>query len=170
MPPKNSKKVEIESRRYQILDLKIAGASDRQIAAQIGVSHRTAGRDVHAILGQLAKEHLEAADDMRALVMARYERLLLTYWAQAIGASQGAKPDKEAASLCLRILGNIREVWGLDQGPGSSTSKPMHFRGELKTIHELVLEMAAEDDAQAPQKDVPMLEGNGRVIDNGGVS
>lgn len=54
-----SRRAEIEARRYDALQLKIAGYSDREIARRLGVGVYTAHNDVKNVLEVLAREHAE---------------------------------------------------------------------------------------------------------------
>ena len=51
-----SRRAEIEARRYDALQLKIAGYSDREIARRLGVGVSTAHNDVKNVLEALARE------------------------------------------------------------------------------------------------------------------
>ena len=62
-----SRRAAIEARRYDALQLKIAGYSDREIARRLGVGVSTAHNDVKNCLEALAREHAEEAANLRAL-------------------------------------------------------------------------------------------------------
>ena len=51
MPRENSKSVNAELRRYQTIQLMVAGASERAIAEQLGVSRGLVHRDIKRALG-----------------------------------------------------------------------------------------------------------------------
>jgi hypothetical protein len=104
----NSRTIEIELRRTRALDMKVAGGTDRSIAQALGVSPATANKDVRAALAALMDEYSDTADELRALMMRRYERLFLTHWGKA---SAG---DVRSTELCLSILQHERAIHGLD--------------------------------------------------------
>ncbi len=89
-----SKRVQIELRRYKVLELKVKGFSDRAIAKELGVGVATAHGDVKKVLGDLANKHIEEAANLRALLNLRYESplLFLAYYDQAVsGDTEAAK-------------------------------------------------------------------------------
>jgi DNA-binding CsgD family transcriptional regulator len=106
----NSRTIEIQLRRVRALDMKVAGGTDRSIAQALGVSPATANKDVKKALAELMAEYSETADELRAMLMRRYERLFLTHWGKATAG------DVKATELCLAILQHERAIHGLD-GP-----------------------------------------------------
>ncbi len=107
MALQNGKKVEVELRRYRILEMKLAGATERQIAEREGISHGLVNRDVQKILGDMAKQNVGNADQMRALQMERYNALLLRQWQLAMAG------DKDAITIVLRLLDRINQINGI---------------------------------------------------------
>ena len=75
-----SRRAEIAARRYDALQLKIAGYSDREIARRLGVGVSTAHNDVKNVLETLAREHAEEAANLRSLLNIRYETLFHAYY------------------------------------------------------------------------------------------
>lgn len=100
----------IMKRSYEVLQLKLSGASDRAIAAQMGYSHTIANKDWHRALRDLAAKNTPAADELRELQMSRYERLLLTWWTKATATGD---PSLQAAEFVLRVLRAISDINGL---------------------------------------------------------
>jgi DNA-binding CsgD family transcriptional regulator len=90
-----SRRAEIEARRYDALQLKIAGYSDREIARRLGVGVSTSYNDVKNVLEALAREHAEEAANLRSLLIIRYEELFHAYYDQAISG------DAEATKICI---------------------------------------------------------------------
>lgn len=114
-----------EARRLKVLQLTVAGGSSRAIAAQLAeegfgsVSHTTVQEDLRKILGQMAAESHDQAENQRALMTERYNRLFLSWWGEAIGRTDAegksvSPPSGEAANKVLSILKAIRELNGLD--------------------------------------------------------
>ena len=102
-----SKRVQIELRRFEALELKVKGYSDRAIARELGVGVATAHGDVHKILGQLAERHVDEAANLRALLNLRYETLFHSYFDQAVAG------DNEAAKTVMGILDKMAKINGL---------------------------------------------------------
>ena len=108
MALQNGKKIEIELRRHKVIEMKMAGASERSIAEKLGLHHTTVYNDVKKGLSAEAERHNEAYGMVRTLMNLRYNRLLLSWWQQALNG------DSKAANIVLGILKDIREVNGLD--------------------------------------------------------
>jgi hypothetical protein len=66
-----SKRVQMELRRFKALELKVRGYSDRAIAKGIGVGVATAHGDVNKVLEDLARKHIETAEDLPVSVEGR---------------------------------------------------------------------------------------------------
>lgn len=67
-------------RAVKSLDLRIAGATYRQIGQQLAVSERTAYYDVQDELGRVDKVRLGKGERLRDLELARVEKATLGLW------------------------------------------------------------------------------------------
>ena len=105
--PTKAMRVTAETRRYQMLELTKAGATERQIAEALGVSKGLVHRDVKTVLQELAKTHSRTADSVRALQMDRYMTLLSKWWPQALTG------DEVATNMVLKIMHRISEINGV---------------------------------------------------------
>ena len=94
-----------EARRIQALDLRLAGASYRQIGDTLGVSHVQAMRDVSKMVSEYATE---PADEVRKAEAARLDKLMLAHWPRAI---QG---DVRATTIVLQIMDRRARLLGID--------------------------------------------------------
>ena len=111
-----------QRRQYDVLQMKLAGASDRAISDTLTtqgrkVSVATVNKDWHRSLKDLADASTPAADELRALQNERYERLLVTWWR---AATQAQNPSPQAAQIGLQIIRHIREINGLDRELGTA--------------------------------------------------
>jgi hypothetical protein len=104
----NGTRVAAQLRRYRVLDMKVAGGTDRSIAEAVGVSPAQVNKDIKRVLAESASTNQRSADELRELMMRRYERLFLTHWQGAI------RGDAKSTELCLSILLAIRQINGLD--------------------------------------------------------
>ena len=95
----------IDLRELTALDLRLSGASYRQIGAELGVSHVQAFRDVQRVLHQIVAE---PASELRGQELARLDRLTLTHWPAAI------KGDHRATAVVLQIMDRRIRLLGLD--------------------------------------------------------
>ncbi len=102
-----SRRAEIEARRYDALQLKIAGYSDREIARRLGVGVSTAHNDVKNVLEAMAREHAEEAANLRALLNIRYEELFHAYYDQAVDG------DVEATKIVVGIMERVAKINGV---------------------------------------------------------
>ena len=102
-----SRRAAIEARRYDALQLKIAGYSDREIARRLGVGVSTAHNDVKNVLEAMAREHAEEAANLRALLNIRYEALFRAYYDQAVAG------DTEATKIVVGIMERVAKINGV---------------------------------------------------------
>ena len=100
-----------ENRRSQVIQMKMAGATEQAIADQVGVSKTQVHNDIHRRLSEVRRDDAEAVQQEYTLQKSRYERLLLRWWSQAIGTSddQSAK----ATGIVLDILRRLDTIGGL---------------------------------------------------------
>ena len=94
-----------DARCLKALDLRLAGASYRQIGSQLKVSHVQAQRDVHHMLQEVAGE---PAEKVRHAELARLDRLLLAHWPAAVSG------DQKATAMVLQIMDRRARYLGLD--------------------------------------------------------
>ena len=100
-----ARNAQIEVRELKALDLRLAGASYRQIGVQLSVSHVQAFRDVQRVLREIAKE---PALEVRAVELGRLDKLMLAHWPFAI------KGDVRATTMVLQIMDRRARLLGLD--------------------------------------------------------
>lgn len=107
----------ISERAGKALDLRIAGASYRQIGAQLAVSERTAFYDVQTALASLDAVNAKKAERLRDLEARRLDVL-------QVALTQGIRSgDPRAILAAVRILERRARLYGLDApteitGPG----------------------------------------------------
>ena len=92
-------------RRQQALELRLAGASYRQIAVRLGVSLPVAWRHLQAALHETLEEPTQ---DVRQTELLRLDRLMMAHWPQAIGG------DVAAADRVIKIMDRRARLLGLD--------------------------------------------------------
>ena len=111
MAKQNGNKIIAEQRRSQVIQLKMAGATEQVIADQLGVSKAQVWNDVKRRLSEVRRDDVEAVQQEYNLQKSRYERLLLRWWSQAIGA--GDDQSAKATSIVLDILRRLDTIGGL---------------------------------------------------------
>ena len=111
MALQNGKKIALAQRRHRVIQAKIAGRSEAEIAEQEGVAQYTIWKDIRAYLGEVRREDKEAVQQEYNLQRSRYERLLLRWWSQATGPddTQAAR----ATGIVLDILRRLDTIGGL---------------------------------------------------------
>ena len=144
MAKKNEKTVKIQLRRYQALELKLAGSTIREIAVVQGISHVQVHHDIKKVLGEMADATSKQADHLRAMTMARYEKLLQAHWHQAMAG------DYRSTEMCLSVLGGQRAIAGLD-APTQVTGAD---GGPLKISIDELAKMA-EVNGYFPTEEIP---------------
>jgi hypothetical protein len=107
----NGNKIVAEQRRSQVIQMKMAGATEQAIADQLGVSKAQVWNDVKRRLAEVRKGDAEAVEQEYTLQKSRYERILLRWWSQAIGPDdiQAAR----ATGVVLDILRRLDTIGGL---------------------------------------------------------
>ena len=96
---------ETNRRRLKALDLRLAGATYRQLGEMLGVHYSTAWDDVQIMLAEYGREPAEA---IRNAEVARLDRLLMAHWPKAV---QG---DAKATATVLSIMDRRARLLGLD--------------------------------------------------------
>ena len=91
--------------------MKMAGATEQMIADQLGVSKAQVWNDVKRRLSEVRRDDVEAVEQEYNLQKSRYERLLLRWWNQAIGADDDQ--SARATSIVLDILRRLATIGGL---------------------------------------------------------
>jgi hypothetical protein len=108
---KNSKSIAAENRRHEAIQMKMSGATLDDIAHHFKVSLVQIHRDIKRRLTEVRQDDIEAVAEEYALQKARYNRLLLRWWDDAIGS------DPELAALAtnqvLRIMRQLDYIGGL---------------------------------------------------------
>ena len=104
-PPGHDAKA--RERALKALELRIAGATYRQIAAQLGINERTAYYDVQTELGALDPVIAKTAERLRDLEAARLDRLNV---ALAPGIKAG---DPRAIVAAVRVMECRAKLFGL---------------------------------------------------------
>ena len=111
MALQNGNKIAAEQRRSQVIQMKMSGATDQTIADQLGVSKAQVWNDTKRRLAETRRDDTEAVQQEYILQKSRYERLLLRWWSQAIGASDDE--SARATGIVLDILRRLDTIGGL---------------------------------------------------------
>lgn len=104
--------IEREARRAQALQLRRAGLSIRDIAAQLNCNHQTVHNDIHHALQAAIDENTHNADKLRALELDRLDRMLLGL-APLIYPKAGLQVDLKAMDRAIRIVEQRAKLLGL---------------------------------------------------------
>ena len=107
----NGKKIALAQRRHRVIQAKIAGRSEAEIAEQEGVAQYTIWKDIRAYLAEVRRDDKEAVQQEYNLQRARYERLLLRWWDKAIG--KNSDHAVRATGIVLDILRRLDTIGGL---------------------------------------------------------
>ena len=111
MAKQNGNKLIAEQRRSQVLQMKMAGATEQAIADRLGVSKAQVWNDVKRPLSEVRRDDAEAVTQEYTLQKARYERLLLRWWGQAVDADNDQ--SARATPIVLDILRRLDTIGGL---------------------------------------------------------
>ena len=111
MAKQNGNKLIAEQRRSQVLQMKMAGATEQAIADRLGVSKAQVWNDVKRRLSEVRRDDVDAVKQEYTLQKARYERLLLRWWGQAVDADN--EQSAKATPIVLDILRRLDTIGGL---------------------------------------------------------
>ena len=127
-------KIEQAQRARQVMQLRMAGASERTIASQLGLSPGGVHKIIARELATVRAETGEAAEEARKLELERLDQLQTALWPAAIGvnATTGTRtdPNLQAVDRVLRVMERRAQLLGLDFKPkveGAGEAPPMEF-------------------------------------------
>ena len=103
--PRKKRNARADVHDAQALDMRLGGASYRQISKALGVPLATAHRHVQQMLREYATE---PATQVRDMEVARLDRLLSAHWGKATNG------DINATRMVLTIMDRRAKLLGLD--------------------------------------------------------
>lgn len=101
----NRKEYERAERKKNALELRLAGASYRDIAQALNCSVGTATNDCKEALAEIP---MQQADEMRTVELSRLDRLQRAVWPKAV------KGDLQAVDRAIKIIDRRAKLFGLD--------------------------------------------------------
>ena len=138
-----------------MLQGKVAGASVRQLAEQEDISVAQVQKDVQRVLGELAREHIGAADIVRGLQMERYNQLLLRWYPSALNR------DEIATNIVLKILDKISMIHGVIPDKAMIQVQQNSFISDAPVT--FVIESASNDNDNLPKAETVLEAGRGDI-------
>ena len=137
----------IAERRTIALELRKAGGSYREIARQLSVDVHTAHADVAAELAALRETTIGRAEELRALELERFDRMVEGLWPQI----RGGNPP--AVSAAVRVSERRSRLLGLDEPTATKTevsgSLGVATDTRLKAMREDLLQWLDFDELRA---------------------
>ena len=102
-------KLERHERRYQALQMRIAGVSNAVIAQRLGYSSpQRVSKDVTNALKKAAKQEAMAAEELLNLEINRLDRMMASVWPRVL------KGEVNAVEAALKIVNKRSSLLGLD--------------------------------------------------------
>lgn len=95
--------------RERVLQLRLSGASYREIGAVVGVNASTAYRHVRKAIAAIEKRCAEQAAEIRRLELERLDALQMALWPRALNG------DEKATRQVLRVMERRAALLGLDE-------------------------------------------------------
>lgn len=95
----------------------MAGLTEREIGARVGVSNATVNRDIKKVLSDLAVQNSDLVNKTRALQLLRYERLMLPHWETFVGTeNHSPTPEQRAKAFdaLMKIMSRIDAISGFN--------------------------------------------------------
>ncbi len=122
----------MKRRRQVALNRYLQGATVREVAGELNVSPTTIGRDLKAVVSDLAKKNTPGAEELRVVMDARYNRLLLSVWPAATRTEVDEEGNRVSAydgyafDRAITLLPAIRQLNGLHGPPQKQVSHTGH--------------------------------------------
>lgn len=147
MPASRAQRAQTAQRRARAVAMRIAGVRLDDIVGQLGYSSRAAAsKDISRALAASLDQQKVTADELRALELARLDRLQAGLWPQAAGG------DWRCAETVLKVIDRRVDLLRLKQtGKGSDGARSI--LGDLAAGLQLAydaLEAQDADDGGAP--------------------
>lgn len=144
MAASKARQVQIATRRTQAVQLRLAGTDWETIATKLGYADRgSACKDVSRALDAHVAELRGATEELRALQVARVDRLLAAIWPKAL------KGDPASITTALRLLDRHAKLMGLDE-PSRVSVDAQQLGAEigdlLNALNQGAAEQGTDDD------------------------
>ena len=112
---------QMKLRRMKMMESRLDGLSYQAIADKNKTAKSLVHREVQKALVEMAGEYSEEADKLRAIQMVRYEKLLASYFKDAVNG------DREGVNLVLNIMSHMNKINGLEQRAIEIDQKVVEF-------------------------------------------
>lgn len=126
MAASRAQQAQTAERRAQAIQLRLSGMDWETIAQQLGYANRAAAcKDVSRALEASREAARKAGEDLRALELARLDRMQAALWARVL------KGDTKAADTVLRLMQRRARLAGLEaeQSGGSEVDRWLDSMG-----------------------------------------
>lgn len=104
-----AKKLSQADRRAKVLTYRMSGATTREIAAKLSVSHVTVFNDLKVLMDEVNKQNAEQSEQMHALENTRLDKLQGAVWLTALTGH----PD--SVRTVLSVMERRAKLNGLDK-------------------------------------------------------
>lgn len=134
--------VAAEANREKALELRISGATYREIAKELGVSVGSAHAYVTDGLEELRNANAESTEKVRQMEIARLDAILVKLWPK--------REKPRVADTILRVSKRRSELLGLDVGKGDDAPPPQSAPVNIMpgAIHITLVSPTPEDVAK----------------------
>ena len=130
------RRIDAIHRQQQALELRMAGRTWQEIADTLGYANHTGA--IAAVRTALQSTLQPPADHFRSLTLERLTKILQVHWPLMLQA------DPVSTRLCLQVIGDIRELRGLD-----SPAKVEHTGADGAPIRHEVITLDVGDITEA---------------------
>ena len=130
------RRIEAVRKQRQALELRMAGRTWQEIADNLGYANHTGA--IAAVRTALQSTLQPPADHFRALTFERLTKVLQVHWPLMLQA------DPVSTRLCLQVIGDIRQLMGLD-----SATKLEHTGADGAPIRHEVITLDIGDITEA---------------------
>lgn len=141
------------ARRQQVINLLLAGASEAEIGKALGMAPAAVSRVVLSILDAWEQQEQAAVEKIRALQLARIDRLVRAHWNAAIGVG----PDGTPRAPSTKATDTIRQLEAL-------RARIAGTEAAQKVIHSGSIGFSL-DPAEVAQADQAWLASGGEVVE-----
>lgn len=136
----NALEAAAEARRHQALELRVRGATVKQVGEALGISREAAGKHIRNALAILREETVQNVAELRQVGHERLETMTRKTWQEAMPVDAEGKPkavNLEAMRLLLRIQEKHAKLMGW-AAPEKHQVDFGHLNSQLSIVVELL--------------------------------
>lgn len=163
IPARNA---EFEMKRAKALKLRVAGATNAQIAEELGCSYDAAKQLVARALVKYRESAVSDAAQLRAIAHERFETLIRSLWKKAV-----VEHDVTAVREIARVVERDSKLLGY-AAPQRHRVDLIHLQAQIGTVVEMICRVVSDEDVprvvEAVEQALEIVQRKDRSLDGSG--